>query len=405
MANPHPLISKANEFANDVLRPRAQSIDSDGGIPKDIVQQMGELGFLGCALPEQYGGSQVDALTYGWITEAIGMGCSNTRVMLTVHTSLVGETLAKLGTKDQQERYLPDLISGKRIGCFALSEPEAGSDAASIQTQWQADGDDYLLNGYKKWISLGAISDVFLVFATNEGRTNAFLVDRDMPGVSTTPMSGLLANNGAHLAEVHFDNVKVPAANLVGRPGMGFAFVANTALFYGRFSIAWAGVSLARAAVEEMVTYSRYRNQFDTKLAKHQLVQALIADSTVGLHSARAICEKISHQRMNNDESAIMETNIAKLYTSRIATEAANNAVQVFGGNGLWKEYSPERLYREARVLEIIEGTTQIQQMMIANYAARHYYQPKLKKQYQQSSQTQAQKAVKNTPPAEVAAI
>jgi len=211
---------------------------------------------------------------------------------------------------------------------------------------------------------------------------NAFLVERDFPGVSTTPMKGLMASRGAHLAHVKFENVEVPKENLVGRPGMGFTFVANTALFYGRFSIAWAGVAIARAAVEEMATYARTRTQFDNKLSKHQLIQALLADSIADLYSARAMCERISYQRAMQDDRAIMETNIAKLHTSRIAKKAADNAVQVLGGNGLWQKYATERLYREARVLEIIEGSTQIQQMMISNYALRNYYRASVKKLY-----------------------
>ncbi|MES2825088.1 MAG: acyl-CoA dehydrogenase family protein [Pseudomonadota bacterium] len=378
----HPLVQKAIEFAGDRLRPIAAQIDTQGGVPADIVQVLADEGFLGSVLPRDYGGGGVSAYDYGLLTEAIGAACSNTRVLLTVHTSLVGETIAKLGTEEQKQRFLPAMCSGKKIACFSLSEPLAGSDALSISTSYQEDDDGFVINGSKKWISMGAIADLFLVFAANQGKINAFLVERSAVGVSTQAMSGLMASRGAHLAEVNFTNVRVARENLLGRPGMGFTFVANTALYYGRFSIAWAGVAIARAALEEMVTYARTREQFGKKISQHQLIQALIADSTVDVHSARAFCENIAHMRDAKNEDAVMETNIAKLYTSRIATQVANNAVQVLGGNGLWQAYAAERLYREARVLEIIEGTTQVQQLMVANHALRHYFKPELRKQY-----------------------
>lgn len=379
---PHALVSLAEDYSTEVLRPAASEFDQDAGVTIAVIKEMASIGLLGAALPTEYGGSGVDPLSYGLLTEAIGAGCSNTRALLTVHTSLVGETLSKLASPTVKTQYLPLIASGEKIAAFALSEAKAGSDAASIQTSFEETTTGYRITGQKKWITYGAIADLFLVFASNNGVVNAFLVDREFSGVTTTPMQGLMASRGAHLAHIDFNNVEIPKANLIGRPGMGFAFVANTALFYGRFSIAWAGVAIARAAVEEMVTYARTREQFATKLSKHQLVQALIADSISGLYSARAMCERISRLRQDNDEQAIMETNIAKLHTSRIAKAAADNAVQVLGGNGLWNKYAVERLYREARVLEIIEGSTQIQQMMIANYGLRKYFRPGLKKHY-----------------------
>lgn len=383
---PHKLVSLAEQISAEVLRPGASEFDNDAqGVPRSVISELAATGILGAILPEEYGGAGIDPLSYGLLTEAIGAGCSNTRALLTVHTSLVGETLAKLATPEQKSLYLPDMVRGDRLACFALSEANAGSDAGSIQTRFEETSEGYRINGKKKWITYAGIADLFLVFASNDGVLNAFLVERDYPGVSTNPMRGLMASRGAHLAEIVLDDVLVPKQNLVGRPGMGFTFVANTALFYGRFSIAWAGVALARAAVEEMATYARSREQFSNKISKHQMVQALLADSITALHSARAICERISHMRINNDDQAVVETNIAKLHTSRVAKLAADNAVQVLGGNGLWQGYSVERLYREARVLEIIEGSTQIQQMLIANYGLRNYFKAGLKKYYPES--------------------
>ncbi len=379
----HPLLEVAKQFSTDVLRPNAAKFDADQGVPDSVLREMCTSGLAGAVLPEEYGGAGIDALTWGRITEEIGVGCANTRALLTVHSSLVGETIARLGSDDQKQHWLPQLATGDRIAAFALSEKDAGSDASAVSTRFEEKDDHYVLNGKKKWITYAAVADLFLVFAANEdGATNAFLVERERKGLSTTPMSGLLASRGAHLGEITFENVTVPKTNLIGRPGMGFTFVANQALFYGRFSIAWAGVAIARSALEEMVTWSRTRKQFDKKISQHQLIQAMIADGVTSVHAGRAMCEKISHMKQANDDAAVMETNVTKLFTSRIATEVANNAVQIFGGNGLWQAYPAERLYREARVLEVIEGTTQIQQMMISNYGLRQYFKPGLKKLY-----------------------
>jgi len=379
----HPLLDVAKRFSADVLRPNAAKFDAEHGVPDSVLREMCTNGLAGAVLPEEYGGGGVDALTWGRITEEIGVGCSNSRALLTVHSSLVGETIARLGTAEQKKHWLPQLATGERLAAFALSEKDAGSDAGAVATRFEDKGDHYLLNGKKKWITYGAIADLFLVFAADEnGSSCSFLVESERKGVSSEAMSGLFASRGAHLGEISFDNVQIPKENLFGRPGMGFTFVANQALFYGRFSIAWAGVAIARAALEEMVTWSRSRKQFDKKIGQHQLVQAMIADGVTAVHAGRALCEKISHMKQASDDAAVMETNIAKLFTSRIASDVANNAVQIFGGNGLWQAYPAERLYRESRVLEVIEGTTQIQQMMIANYGLRQYFKTGLKKLY-----------------------
>ncbi|MCG7495634.1 acyl-CoA dehydrogenase family protein [Vibrio sp. Of7-15] len=371
--NNHPLIEEAKLFSDQHIRSNAGEFEQTG-VPQQIVDLMAEKGFLGSVISKEYGGAGVDPYTYGRITEEIGKGCNSVRALLTVHTSLVGETLERLGTEEQKATYLPLMTSGEKLACFALSEVHAGSDAASISTSYAENESSFVLSGKKRWISFAGIADLFLVFAANEGVISAFLVDRAMPGVSISPMSGLMASKGAHLAEIAFENVEVPKENLVGKQGMGFSFVANTALFYGRYSIAWGGVAIMAAAIEEMVTYARTRTQFGKKLGQHQLIQAMIADSTTSLHAGRSMCEKIALLRDNNDDQAVMETNIAKLFTSRAACEVSSTAVQVLGGNGLWNGYPVERLYREAKVLEIIEGTTQIQQMMISNFALRRYF-------------------------------
>jgi len=372
----HPLVEQARAFANQVLRPRAGEFDAGYAVPADVISAMADQGFLGSMLPVEYGGAGLDALSYGQLTAEIGKGCNSARALLTVHTSLVGETLTRLGSPDQKLTWLPRLARGESIACFALTEPETGSDASAIRTTYQPVTDGYLLQGRKKWITYGAIADLFLVFATCAGEMSAFLVERGIPGLSTHRITGLLASRGAHLAEIELDNVRVPADALVGRLGAGFSFVANTALFYGRYSIAWAGVAVAEEALEEMASYARRREQFGKKLRMHQLVQALIADAVAGVHSGRALCERLAALRDAGDDDAINEANIAKYVTSRLAVKISADAVQVLGANGISERYPVERLYRESKVLEIIEGSTQIQQMLIADFGIRRYRAP-----------------------------
>lgn len=400
MATLHPLVARAREFATTTLRPQAGGFDADQGVPREVLAAMAEHGFLGAILPVEYGGGGMDALNWGLLTHEIGKGCSSARALLTVHSSLVGETLVRLANPEQKRHWLPQLASGSKLACFALTEPDVGSDATACKTSFRKVDGGYVINGRKKWITYGAIADVMLLFANSDNSDStahsangangtgagaagadsaaskggsAFLLERGMPGLSTTPMRGLLASRGAHLAEIELNNVFVPEANLLGREGAGFSFVANTALFFGRYSIAWAGVSIAEAALEEMVTYAGQREQFGQKLRQHQLVRGMIADAVAAVHLSRALCEKVGRMRDEKDDDAVTEANIAKYVSSKAAMEVAQNAVQLFGGNGISSQYPVERLFREAKVLEIIEGSSQIQQMMLSDYAVRRY--------------------------------
>jgi alkylation response protein AidB-like acyl-CoA dehydrogenase len=376
----HPLVEQARLYANAHLRPRAGEFEAAGGIPVAVIREMGTLGFLGSVLPAEFGGSAIDVLSYGLLTEAIGMGCPSTRALLTVNTSLVGETLAKLGTREQKQRWLVPMAKGEKIACFALTEPNVGSDAAAIETTYREESDAFVINGRKRWITYGAIADYVLVLAALNGVCSAFLVERGTPGFESQPIKGLLASRAAHLGELTFREVRVPKNHLISQEGGGFSFVANQALFHGRYSIAWAGLALAGAAIEEMCTYARSRKQYGRMIGQHQLVQGLIADSVTSQHASRALCERIARLRHENDDDAVMETNIAKLHTSRAAMEITTRAIQVLGGVGCSDQYSVERLFREAKILEIIEGSTQIQQMMISNFALRRYYRRELKR-------------------------
>jgi alkylation response protein AidB-like acyl-CoA dehydrogenase len=226
----------------------------------------------------------------------------------------------------------------------------------------------------KKWITCGDIADIFMVIATNDTQISAFIVERQFDGVSTKPLKGLLASRASHVAEVTLDNVEVPESNLVGIEGGGYTYIVNTALDHGRYSIAWAGVAIAQEALDAMVKYARSRSQFGKKLHHFQLIQAMIGDATTKVHAARALCMKAGELRRANHDDAMIETNIAKYFSSKIAMDITIDAVQLHGGNGCCNEYPVERLFREAKILEIIEGTSQVQQEIIAKYALSRYY-------------------------------
>lgn len=374
---PNPIVQEARLFAERELRPRATEIDRKEELPRDIIVQMAKRGYLSATFPEEYGGLELDPVSYGFFTEEIGKACCNTRALITVQTSLIGGSLLRWGTKEQKEKWLPAIASAEKLGAFALTEPLVGSNAKAVQLSYRKSGAKYILNGRKKWISFSGIADFFIVIASCEGSVSAFLVDRESEGITVSPMSGLLANRASHIAEIQFDQVEIPCENLLGIEGGGFTYVVTTALDHGRYSIAWAGIGIAAEALEAMVHYSRNRTQFDKKICEHQLIQAMIADAVTELHAARALAVRAGELRGAKSADALMETTIAKYFASKVAMKVATDAVQTHGGNGCYNEYPVERLFREAKVLEIIEGTSQLQQEMIAGYGLRKYYLPK----------------------------
>lgn len=361
------LIEQARIFAATEIRPFARSFDEQQqGIPRSLIHKMGKMGFLGATISQDYGGSGLDAVSYGQMTEEIGKACASTRSLLTVHTSLAAEAIARSGSRDQRLKWLPAMVEGSVICAFALTEPEVGSDAGAIQASYTRAGDRYILNGRKKWISFGGIADLLIVIAKRDGQTSAFLVERSSPGVKTSPMSGLLGNRAAYISEIELANVEVPEEALLGGEGNGFSFVVNTALDHGRYSIAWAGVALAQEALDCMIGYAAEREQFGRKIIQFQFIQGFIADAQVNIHAARAQCMEVGRARQKKRPEAVTETIMAKYFSSKLAMRVATDAVQVHGGNGCYNKYPVERLFREAKVLEIIEGTSQLQQELIA---------------------------------------
>jgi hypothetical protein len=368
------IVEEAREFADKYLRPYAGEWDEKGAFPKKIIADLAAKGFLGVTFPQKYGGLELDPIYYGLFTEEIGKACCAARALITVQTSLVGESLLRWGTVEQKEKWLPLIARGKKLGAFALSEPQVGSDAKSVQTSYEKKGQTFILNGRKKWITFGDVADFFIVIAGEKTQITAFIVERSFQGVRTWPITGLLASRAAHVAEIEFNDVPVPLNNVVGKEGSGFTYIVNTALDHGRYSIAWAGVAVAQEALEAMVAYARERTQFGRKIYEFQLIQGLIGDAVTNIHAARALCLRVGEMRRKKDPDALTETAMAKYFASKVAVEVTKDAVQVHGGDGCSSAFPVERLFREAKILEIIEGTSQIQQEIIAKQGLRKYH-------------------------------
>jgi alkylation response protein AidB-like acyl-CoA dehydrogenase len=290
---------------------------------------------------------------------------------------MVAQALFKWGNTFQKENWLPKLASGEVIAAFALSEPNVGSDAKSIETTATQSGNFYVLNGQKKWITYGQIADVFLVFAQCEGKPSAFLVEKNSPGLTIKPIFGMLGVRGSMLAELHLHDCKIPSENLLCRQGFGFSHVASSALDYGRYSVAWGCVGIAQACLDACLQYTSQRQQFGVYLKEHQLIRQMITEMLVNVKAARLLCYQAGYLKDSGDPKSIMETSIAKYFASTTATKAANDAVQIHGGNGCSREYSVQRYWRDAKIMEIIEGSTQIQQITIAEYGYQEHLFPR----------------------------
>jgi hypothetical protein len=281
---------------------------------------------------------------------------------------MCAQGILRWGNKGQREKYLGRLAKGEIIGAFALSEPTAGSDAKGIATTAVLEDGSYVINGSKKWTTFGQIADLFLLFAQVDGKPTAFLIEREMPGFSFTPTSGLLGTRASMIAELKLENIRVPVEAMVGRPGFGVSHVVGAALEQGRYSVACGSVGIAQAALEASLAYARDRVQFDKPLFDHQLVRAMIADMITNVRAARLLCMRAGYMRDTGDPGSFAETMLAKYFASTTATKVATDAVQIHGGNGCHDDFAVSRLFRDAKVMEIIEGSTQIQQFTIPRF-------------------------------------
>jgi butyryl-CoA dehydrogenase len=362
----------ARDFANKEIIPRVRDNDRNERFDTELVQKIAAMGFLGAIVPEEYGGRGLDYRTYGLIVEEIGRADSAMRTVVSVQTSLVCSSLVKWANEEQKQEWLPQLCSGEALGCFGLTEPGTGSDAANQQTRAKKTDSGWVISGQKQFISMGNFSKLALIFAQTDPEKKhrgiaCFLVPNESPGFTSQAIHGKLGLRGSDTAELFLDDVEVPDSALMGQVGDGFK-IAMSALDSGRYSVASGCVGICQGCVDASVSYSKERKQFDRPIASFQLVQAMIADMIVRTEAARGLCWRAGWLK-DMGKPNTTETSIAKLYATESAVECANLAIQVHGGSGYVDDHPVERYLRDARVTTLYEGTSQIQKLIIGRAA------------------------------------
>lgn len=359
----------ARDFAKTELLPGVIERDEKQAFPKEQVKRMGELGFLGMMTSEQYGGSGMDTVSYALVMEEISKIDASCSVIMSVNNSLVCWGLEKFGSEEQKQKYLIPLAKGEFIGAFCLSEPEAGSDATSQKTTAIEDGDHYIINGTKNWITNGSTADVYLVIAQTHPELkhkgiNVFIVEKGMPGFEIGPKEQKLGIRGSDTHSLIFNDVRVPKENRIGEDGFGFKFAMKT-LSGGRIGIAAQALGIASGAYELAREYSKVRKSFGTEICHHQAIAFKLADMHTQIEAARHLVLKAAWDK-DQGNSYDLSGAMAKLYASQVAMDTTIEAVQIHGGNGYVKEYHVERLMRDAKITQIYEGTSEIQKIVIS---------------------------------------
>lgn len=370
------ILDTARAFAEKELVPAAHDIDKSGQFPRDKVKKLADLGFLGMAVPEQWGGAGLDNLSYAIAMEEISRGCASTGVIMSVNNSLVCDPIGKFGNDAQKKKYLTPLAQGKRLGCFALSEPGSGSDAAGMRCTAILDGDEYVLNGTKNWITSGKEADICVLIAHSNPverhkGISAFIVDRNATPYGIGKVEDKLGIKGSSTTSLVFENVRIPAENRLGKEGDGFK-VAMSTLDGGRIGIAAQALGIARAAFEEALKYSRERQAFGKYIGDFGAIQEMLADMAADIDAARLLIWRSAVAKDEGGKFGKLSA-MAKLYASEMSARVTHKALQIHGGYGYVKEYNAERHMRDARITEIYEGTSEIQRLVVARETLMEY--------------------------------
>ncbi|APQ95633.1 putative isocaproyl-CoA dehydrogenase AcdB [Clostridium botulinum] len=371
----HELLRKSvRDFVDRELKDIPEEVDTEGKLPKELLQKLAKYKFISPVIPKEYGGAGADYVSYCIIMEEISKRCASTGTFITAGASLVALPLLNFGTEEQKEKYLKPLAKGEYIGSFGLTEPGAGSDAGAGQTTAVLEGDYYILNGRKTFITNAPICDFAIVTAmTEKGKgsrgISAFIVESKWDGFSTGAHENKMGIRGTETADLIFENVKVPKENLIGKEGKGFKIALNT-LDVGRIGVAAQALGIAQGALDEAIKYVKERVQFGKPLAKFQNTQFTIADMETKVQAARWLVYDAAEKKDNGINPGV-ESAMAKYYAAEIANEVAYKALQLHGGYGFMKDYPIERMYRDARITSIYEGTSQVQQMVIAAKALK----------------------------------
>lgn len=357
------------EFAEKEIAPVASKLDKEEKYPHEILKKMAKLGLLGIIIPPEYGGAGLDTISYAIIIEEISRKCASTGVITSVHNSLVAWPIMKYGTEEQKKKYLPILAKGEKIGAFAATEPNAGSDLGSMSSSAVLKGNKYIINGTKTFITSGPEAGIIIVFAVTDKSAgskgiSAFIVENNFKGFKVGGVFEKLGINASKTSELIFENMEVPKENLLGKEGEGFKIALST-LDGGRIGIAAQAVGIAQACLEESINYAKQRQQFGQPICNFQAIQWMLADMATRIEAARLLVYNAAYKK-DKGERVTKEAAMAKLFASETAVDAAIKAVQIHGGYGYTKEYVVERLFRDSKITEIYEGTSEIQRLVIS---------------------------------------
>ncbi|UCF79763.1 MAG: acyl-CoA dehydrogenase [Candidatus Eiseniibacteriota bacterium] len=359
----------ARDFAQKEIAPVAADLDKEEKFPTQIVKQLGQLGLMGMTVPTEYGGGGMDNISYVLALEEIARACASTAIIMSVHNSLVTYPVYEFGSDEIKKKYLPALAKGEKLGAFSLTEPNAGSDAGNQQTTAVEDGDHYVINGTKIFVTTGDVADYVLLFASTDKSLGpkgitAFLVEKDWEGFKVGSIEHKLGIRASSTCELVLSDMRVPKANVLGAVGQGFK-IALRALDGGRIGVAAQAVGIAQAAFETAVRYSKQREQFGKPISVLQAIQWMIADMAVNIQAARLLLWEAAYAK-DTKKFFSKEAAMAKLFASEVASKCASEAIQIHGGYGYSREYSVERNYRDARITQIYEGTSEVQKLVIA---------------------------------------
>lgn len=357
------------EFARKEIEPIAAELDEKEEYPHETLKKMSKLGLLGIVIPTEYGGAGLDAVSYAIVIEEISKMCASTGVVTSVHNSLVSDPIIKYGTEEQKEKYLPILAKGEKIGAFSATEANAGTDLGAMETTAELDGDHYVINGSKMFITSGSEAGIHIVFAVTDRTAgykgiSAFIVESDTEGFGVGSIFEKLGINASLTSEMIFENMRVPKENLLGKEGDGFKIALGT-LDGGRIGIGAQALGIAQRALDESIEYSQQRQQFGKPISTFQAIQFKIADMATNVEAARLLLYSAAYAK-DQGKRFSKEAAMAKLFASKIAVEAALESIQIHGGYGYTREYVVERLLRDAKITEIYEGTSEAQKMVIA---------------------------------------
>jgi butyryl-CoA dehydrogenase len=363
------LQSSVREFVDKEIKPLAIQIDENHSIPEELVQKMCAMGFLGSYLPETYGGAGLDTLSYVIVVEEVAKACASSSVLISAHTSLACDPILVFGTDEQKQKYLPALVSGGKIGCFLLTEPEAGSDVAGLASTYKKEGEDYIINGNKIFVTNGGYRGTGILFASMDRNLkhkgiSAFIVDLATEGVELLRNETKLGIRGSYTTAFAFNNLRVPARNLLGSEGQGFKIAMET-LNGGRIGIAAQALGIAEGAFDRALVYSKERKQFGHPISELQAIQFKLADMYVRIETSRLVVYRSAWLKDNHKPYAA-DSAMSKLHASETAAFVTREAIQVHGGYGYMTEYEVERMFRDAKITEIYEGTSEVQRLIIS---------------------------------------